>query len=47
MKRREGRRTLRSRRGLEDEEKKSTNSIKNNNLKNVRDERTRCNMSEK
>ena len=48
MKRREWRRTLRSRRGLEDEERKlSTNSIKNNNLKNVRDERTRCNMSEK
>jgi hypothetical protein len=48
MKRREWRRTLRGRRGLEDEERKvSTNSIKNNNPKNVKDERIRWNVSEK
>jgi len=48
MKRREWKRTLGSRRRLEDEEGKlSTNSIKNNNPNNVQDERRRWNISEK
>jgi hypothetical protein len=47
MKRREWRKTVRIRRGLEDEERRvSKNYFKNNNPNNVKDERRRWNISE-